>query len=74
MDTPQWNNWCVIFNKLSHAREELIKHQNDVMKLVQDDMNKPGKDNTEKILEKNIDLELLKEILKPLINAVGKLN
>ena len=72
-NTPEWTLWCSIFTELKIIHEKMKSHENFILSLVQHDLNIPGKDRTEEILEKHTDLTYLKENLQPLLNAISKL-
>lgn len=70
--TPKWDKWCEIVQEVSAAREKLQKHQKKILNAVQEDMNLPGKDNTERILEEETDLDLMYRTLQPLLNSISE--
>ena len=69
-DTPNWDKWCKIVTELSRTTEAMDKHQRKIINAIQEDMNKPGKDHTESILEAQTDLTTLKTLLQPLLKTI----
>ena len=72
-NTPKWNKFCQVHTMLQTVRERTLGEQKRIINEAQADMNKPGKDNTEEILERETDLTTLKEILKPLLDLIEDL-
>lgn len=72
-NTPKWDKFCEVATAISSAKEHIRKQQNYVMNAIQTDMNTPGKDNTNAILESETDLEKLLEIVQPIINGIEKI-
>jgi len=50
--------------------EKLDREQKYIINAVQDDMNKPGPDNTNTVLEEVTDLDKMQEIVQPLVNLI----
>ena len=72
-NTPKWDQFCEVYNIIGHTREQMQKYQKKIIQLVQEDMNKSTQNNTKRILEENTDFEDLKEILKPLLHTISRI-
>ena len=72
-NTPNWDKFCEFSVAINTAKEQIDRRQKWIMSVIQHDMNTPGEDNTDKILEDEANFKALLEIAQPVMDTLKKI-